>query len=297
MRTKALALLLFPLLLAGCSISPSSASSEKITPLTLHLTFTEKTIMVGETFTLTLLDQFGEDRIDLADWEMSDYDTVSRNNDGLIGGYQPGEVDVTAIVSDYIQSKYSIPQSVYTCHITVTERDDPEYLFFKEYGGDELRFEVKEYTEKDTGDKVAKAFYYEPARDLTTIMFSRKIRRKHDSEPTWYNDYTYRATIQFGFGDFAHGKFSCYYENYLQTSSYRVSKQTITFKNDYLEFDSENQEAILHYASNCFSLGDGNIDYGFFIEENCLPIIARFNEGIDYANGILDTYGSDLTLF
>ena len=78
------------------------ASSEKITPLTLHLTFTEKTIKVGETFTLTLLDQFGEDRIDLADWELSNDDTVARNNDGLIGGYQPGVFQQPLSLSLYI---------------------------------------------------------------------------------------------------------------------------------------------------------------------------------------------------
>ena len=291
------------LILSGCNLSdfihPDNTPKEDETyPLTLTLTDTNKTMVVGDTFTITLLDQYNEDRIDLADWELSNDDVVSRSNKGEVLAFAPGEVDIIATIDDYLANKWSISVTEYRCHVVVNDRNDPEYLFFKENAPADpgLKFE-NDYQNNQTKEKFSMYFSYDYVNDLTTISYTKKVRSNWESNPAYYYDYTYRGTISFHWGEFKNGKFSAYYERFTQTSSYSVSKRSLTFKNENLVFDDENQTISLNYTSNCFSLGTGDIDYGFFMEENCRPLIERFNDCIGYANEVLTTYNSNLVLF
>ena len=303
MKNKGIFVLLATsLMLTSCSLSDlihhDDGPQDETYSLTLTLTEKEKTMVVGDSFSITLLDQNNEDRIDLADWTLSNENTVTRSNKGEIIAFAPGEVDIIATIDDYYANKWSITIKEYKCHVVVNDRNDPEYLFFKENAPEKpgLTFEQK-YSNSQTKESFSMSFSYDYLNDLTIISYTKKVRSYWESMPAYYYDYTYRGTISFHWGEFKNGKFSAYYENYTQTSSYSVSKRSLTFKNEYLEFDDENKTVSLNYTSNCFTLGSGNIDGGYFIKENCQNLIARFNDCIVYANEILTTYNSDLILF
>lgn len=235
----------------------------------------------------------GENRNDYFTWETSDEAIVTVNK-GKISAIGVGETDVHAYLSEsFLQANGFDREWSFDFHVTVGDRSDAAYLFFKEYGTlneDTKNYSFKNYrTEKDDENETVDYINEE----VTYYYYSGKIyisfERRHTEKNGNYN--TYIGHVSFVWGDLENGYFSA------ERNRNGSSPIRMHFFNEYITFDDQTQNVALNYDKNCVEqTNPGGALIQMNNENNVLLYFRPIIDGLDYLNGILSENNADIRL-
>ena len=277
--------------------SNSHTNSSEDKPIVLHTNTPQQIMKIGESFDIDITDEEGYKWDTYFDFVSSDETKATIGASGYFETYVPGEVTFTATAKESIASAINFNETSFAFTITIEDRTDVLYMFFKENAEDKgkLMYEFTDSPFIRDGDYdkyyYDKSIRYSPFGDSVSISYKEKhLYSNTDTHQSWQNIHS--ASISFTWNHFEDGNFYATFES--NSGGYL----TIKIYNDAINFLRESQTITLNYDRTCATKTAGNLDFNQFNNEtNITSFFSYTAAALDYLNEKLDTYNAPFSVF